>query len=69
MGRGHHIQYDHKSLEKHILNHFIQGKPIIVLDIPQVIFREDIYTTGTFSDVKLKVVPQVSHSAKQKEYV
>ena len=57
------MKYDHPALERHILNRFIHGKPTIILikdDLPQVVYRKDIYTTDTFSDVKKKVAPQAS---------
>ena len=53
------MKYDIQALEKHILNQFIHGKPLIVLYIPQVIYRKDVYTVGTFADVRKKVKPQV----------
>ena len=62
LGKGQDIKYEHQALENHILNRFIHGKPIIVLDIPQVVFRKDIYSIGTFLDVRRKVDPQVSIS-------
>ena len=59
-GKGQDVKYDHQALERHILNRFIHGKPMIVVDdIPQVIYKRDIYTTSTFSDVRKKVEPQV----------
>ena len=60
VGRGQDVKYDHQALEKHILNRFIHGKPLILIDIPQVVYRKDIYTTGTFADVRNKVDPQAS---------
>ena len=59
VGKGQDVTYDHQALEKHILNRFIHGKPLIILEIPQVVYRKDIYTTGTFGDVRKKVAPQV----------
>jgi hypothetical protein len=57
------VKYDHQALERHILNRFIHGKPMIIVDdIPQVIYKKDIYTTSTFADVRKKVEPQVSNS-------
>ena len=53
------MKYDHQALERHILNRFIHGKPLILLEIPQVVYRKDIYTTDTFADVRKKVAPQV----------
>ena len=54
------MKYNHQALEKHILNRFIHGKPLILIDIPQVVYRKDIYTTDTFADIRKKVEPQVS---------
>ncbi len=51
--------YDLPALEKHVLNRFIHGKPLILSDIPQVAYRKDVYTTATFSAVRKKVNPQV----------
>ena len=63
VGRGQDVKYDHQALQKHILDLFIHGKPVIVVDdIPQVVYKKDIYTTGTFADVRKKVAPQVSSS-------
>ena len=60
MGEAHTVQYDHQALEKHILDRFIYGKPVILSDIPHVAYRKDIYTTVTFNAVRRKVNPQVS---------
>ena len=60
-GKAHNVEYDHQALEKHILDKFIHGKPMILSDIPQVIYRKDIYTTVTFDAVRRKI-PQVSHT-------
>ena len=63
VGKGQDVKYDHQALEKHILNLFIHGKPMIVVDdIPQVVYKKDIYTTATFADIRKKVEPQVSNS-------
>ena len=59
VGEAHSVQYDHQALEKHILDRFIYGKPIILSDIPHVAYRRDIYTTVTFNAVRRKVSPQV----------
>ena len=50
--------YNYEALEKQIVDQFIHGKPIILLDIPQVVYRKDIYTIGTFGGVR-ENVPQV----------
>ena len=48
------------ALEKHLLDRFIHGKPFILSDIPQVVYRKDVYTAVTFAAVRKKVEPQVS---------
>ena len=63
LGEAHTVHYDHCALEKHILDKFVYGKPeIISEDILQVVYREDIYTTVTFEQVRKKVHPQVSEN-------
>ena len=59
-GEAHTVKYDHQSLQKHILDKFIYGKPTILSDIPQVVYRTDIHTIDTFEAVRNKVKPQVS---------
>ena len=54
------MQYDHHALEKNILDKFIHGKPTILSEIPQVVYRKDIYTIDTLNAVRKKVNPQVS---------
>ena len=58
-GEAHNVKYDYQSLQKHILDKFIHGKPMILSDIPQVVYRNDIHTTLTFEAVREKVKPQV----------
>ena len=60
VGEAHTVQYDHQALEKHLLDRFIYGKPIIRSDIPQVAYRNDMYTIVAFNVVRKKVKPQVS---------
>lgn len=59
-GSNHLIRYDLQALEKHILDRFIHGKPMILADIPQVIYRKDTYTAARFGAIREKVSPQVS---------
>ena len=59
VGKGQDVKYDHHALEKHLLNRFIYGKPLILLDFPQVVYRKDIYSTVTFTGVRDRVKPQV----------
>ena len=61
MGKGQDVSYDWPALEKDILGRFIHGKPLIQSDIPQVVYRKDIYTAATFAAVRKKVEPQVSY--------
>lgn len=58
-GEAHTVQYDHQAIEKHIVHKFIYGKPRILSDIPEVVYKRDIYTTVTFDAVRKKI-PQVS---------
>ena len=61
VGEAHNVQYDNQALEKHILDKFIHGKPMIVSDILQVAYRKDIYTKITLKAVRKMVEPQVSY--------
>ncbi len=60
MGEAHTVKYDYRSLQKHILDKFIHGKPTILSDIPQVVYKKDIHSTATFAAIRAKVKPQVS---------
>ncbi len=59
MGEAHTVKYDYQSLQKHILDKFIHGKPTILSDIPQVVYKKDIHNTATFVAIRTKVKPQV----------
>ena len=59
VGQGQKIEYDHQGLEKHLLDRFIYGKPVIQVDIPNVAYRKDIYTVESFLEIRRKVKPQV----------
>lgn len=52
------------ALEKHILDKYIHGKPVILLEVPQVTYRRkrDVYTSTTLVAVR-RNVPQVNISA------
>ena len=67
VGKGQDVSYDWPALEKDILGRFIHGKPLIQSDIPQVVYRKDIYTAATFAAVRKKVEPQVGYSSDQRE--
>ena len=59
MGKAHEVSFDFPALEKHILNRFVIGKPLIILSIPCVTYRKDVYTADTFAAIRKKVAPQV----------
>ncbi len=59
VGQGEKIVYDLPGLEKHILNRFIHGKPLIVSKVPQMAYKKDVYTAATFVAVRKNVDPQV----------
>ena len=59
VGRGRNIKYNLPALEKHVLDKFIYGKPVILQDIPNVAYLKDIYTVETFLEIRRKVKPQV----------
>ena len=58
-GHGQDIRYDLPALEKHIVDRFIHGKPLLMLEIPQVVYRRDVYTATSFANIRKKVSPQV----------
>ena len=60
-GKGQNVTYDYPALEKHLVDRFIHGKPLIQLEIPQVLYRKDVYSAMTFANIRKKVKPQVSH--------
>ena len=59
VGHSHDVSYDLPLLEKHLLDHFVFGKPRILLDIPQVVYRRDVYTAATFAAIRDRVRKQV----------
>lgn len=60
LGEGQNVTYDLPALEKHLLNQFFHGKPLILSDIPQVRYRKDVYTSGNFAVIRRTVSPQVT---------
>ena len=58
-GHGQDISYDLPALQKHIVDRFIHGKPQLIMDFPQVIYREDVYTAASFANIRKNVSPQV----------
>lgn len=58
-GKGEKVVYDLSALEKHLIDRFIHGKPILQLEIPQVIYRKEVYNIGTILEIRKNVYPQV----------
>ena len=58
IGYGDDVTYDYVGLEKHILDRFVHGKPLIDVDIPLISFKSDILRTTVFSHVR-QAIPQV----------
>ena len=63
IGFGDDVTYDFVSLEKHILDRFVHGKPLIDTDIPLLSYKSDVLRTAIFSKVR-KAVQQVGHNIK-----
>lgn len=61
-GKGQKISYDLPALEKHILDRFIHGKPLILSDIPQVVYRSDVCTAETFARIRNMIPQKVSRA-------
>ena len=59
-GRGADIKYDFPALEKHILDRFVRGKPLITCYIPVVSYRNDALNPGTFSDIRKKIAQVIT---------
>ena len=57
-GFGDDVTYDYASLEKHFLDRFVRGKPLIDVDIPLLAFKSDILRPIVFSRLR-KSIPQV----------
>lgn len=58
IGFGDDVTYDYASLQKHILDRFVNGKPLIDVDIPLISFKSDVLKTTVFSHVR-KTLQQV----------
>lgn len=68
-GSGLSVTYDLSSLEKHILDQFFLGKPTILVDIPHVVYRKDVYTVATFAAIREKVWKQVREDCSSYCYI
>ncbi len=61
-GQGHHVDFDLPALEKHLIDRFVHGKPILqLLDCPMMVeYRKDIHTVASWAKIRKKVKPQVT---------
>ena len=59
-GRGADVSYDFVALEKHVLDRFVRGKPLIICDIPIMSYRSDVLVAETFTKIRKKIKPQVN---------
>ena len=57
-GHGADVTYDYLALEKHILDRFVRGKPLIFCDIPIMSYRSDVLEALTFTKIR-KTILQV----------
>lgn len=57
-GHGADIKYDFPALEKHILDRFVRGRPLITCDIPLVSYRSDVLDALIFRQIR-RNIPQV----------
>ena len=60
-GQGQNVEYDLPALEKHLIDRFVHGKPILQLEVPQVVYKKDVYTATSLANIRKKVKPQVHH--------
>ena len=58
-GRDHDVKYDFLGMQKQLINQFINGKPLINLEKPLVVYREDIQNIDDFTLIRRKISPQV----------
>ena len=57
-GHGADIKYDFPALEKHILDRFVRGRPMITCDIPLVSYRSEVLDALIFRQIR-RNIPQV----------
>ena len=58
-GQGQNVEYDLPALEKHLIDRFVHGKPILLLEVPQVVYKKDVYSGTSLANIRKKVKPQV----------
>ena len=54
-GHGADIVYDFVALEKHILDRFVRGKPLIDIRFPGMSYRSDVIEALTFRSIRQKI--------------
>ena len=57
-GHGADIKYDFPALEKHILDRFVRGRPMITCDIPLISYRSEVLKALIFKKIR-RNIPQV----------
>ena len=59
-GEPHSMEYNYQAIENDIIRSYVRGKPIITVDIPQVVYRTGVHSVATFESVRNQVQGQVS---------
>ena len=60
-GKGTEVAYDFEAIERDLIDKFIFGKPLILIDeMPRVVLRKDAHD-ATFYESIMANVPQVSN--------
>ena len=63
-GKGKEVAYDFEAIERDLIDKFIFGKPLILMDeMPRVVLRKDAHD-ATFYESIMDSVPQVSKFTK-----
>ena len=62
-GHGADVTYDSVALEKHILDRFVRGKPLINTFFPGMSYRSDVIEALTFIKIR-RTIKQVSKSIR-----
>lgn len=68
-GKSQNVQYDFFGIQKQLINQFINGKPIIIPDIPHVVYRKDVHSIQNFSKIKEQLRPQVKLPAQSQQEI
>eukprot|EP00731_Ephydatia_muelleri_P002834 Em0001g2834a len=68
-GKSQNVQYDFFGIQKQLINQFIHGKLIIILEIPHVVYRKDVHSIQNFSKIKEQLRPQVKLTIQSKQEI